>query len=83
MNVKLIEGHFTAKDALEIISQMIQVKIKFQEGKIERNANAEDMKMREKRIKQLQEELHSLRNSLARNDKVLELNAAVQISFPA
>ncbi|MBC7628927.1 MAG: hypothetical protein H7254_16730, partial [Ferruginibacter sp.] len=51
MNIQLIQGQFSANEAIEIITQMIQVKIKFQENKINNTHGEEATKMREKRIK--------------------------------
>ena len=51
MNIKLIKGHFSAADSLELIDNIIRQKIKFQENKIQQNSSEEDIKMREKRIK--------------------------------
>ena len=56
MTIQLIQGQFSANEAIEIITKMVHVKIKFHEDKIHSNANEEDIKMRERRIKQLQKE---------------------------
>lgn len=61
MNLQLIQGQFSAQDAIDIITQMINVKIKFHEKKINSAHTEEDIKMREKRIKQLQQELRESR----------------------
>ena len=82
MKIKLIDGHFTAKDAVEIITQMIHVKIKFQESKISSNASPEDLKMRERRIKQLQKDLYELRKNIDANDVILGIDSNIEISFP-
>lgn len=82
MNIKLIDGHFKAKDALEIITQMIHVKIKFQEDQIEKLSNEEDIKFREKRIKQLQDEITQFRNLVKSNDDVVSMQSTIEFSFP-
>ena len=58
MKIHLIKGQFSSKDALDIITKMINIKIKFQEEKIENSHNEEDIKMRETRIKILQNYLY-------------------------
>jgi hypothetical protein len=58
MKINLIHGQFSKKDALAIVTKMIDVKIKFQEEKIKKSDNEEDIKMRETRIKILQKELY-------------------------
>ncbi len=62
MTIQLIHGQFSAQDAIDILTQMVNVKIKFHENKINNGHAEEDIKMREKRIKQLQQELKEIRN---------------------
>jgi hypothetical protein len=57
MELHLIDGQFSATDAIAIITQLIEVKIKYQENKIKSSHNEEDIKMREHKIKTLQKEL--------------------------
>lgn len=57
MEVTLIQGKFKKEDAVELITQLLQVKIKFHESKIHNSMNEEDVKMRESKIKRLQKEL--------------------------
>ncbi|PBQ30593.1 hypothetical protein CNR22_01995 [Sphingobacteriaceae bacterium] len=64
MKIHLIQGQFTAKDAIAIVTKMIDVKIRFHEEKIESADHAEDIKMRETRIKSLQKELYSFRKTI-------------------
>lgn len=61
MHVELIHGEFSPKDAIDILTQMVHVKIRFHESKINNQGNQEDTKMRENRIKQLQRELYEAR----------------------
>ncbi len=82
MNLKLIEGCFAAKEAVEIITQMLQLKIKYHEKKMKGDANEFDFKIRERKIKQLQYDLNLLVKNLQAGDKILELNYFVLISFP-
>ena len=74
---KLIKGHFSATDAIDIITQMVQVKIKFHESKITNTSNEEDSKMQEKRIKELQNELQNLRNTILSGKGIVELDALI------
>ncbi len=62
MNLQLIQGQFSSQDAIDILTQMVNVKIKFHENKITNGHAEEDIKMREKRIKQLQQQLQESRN---------------------
>lgn len=58
MNIQLLHGQFSKKDAINLISKLITVKIRFHEEKIPSSQSEEDIKMRENRIKQLQKELY-------------------------
>jgi predicted RNase H-like nuclease (RuvC/YqgF family) len=64
MKIQLIQGHFTSRDVISIITKMIDVKIKFQEEKIKNADNEEDIKMRENRIKSLQKALYDSRKTI-------------------
>ncbi len=57
MELHLIDGQFSATDAISIVTQLIEVKIKYQENKIKSSHHEEDIKMRERKIKTLQKEL--------------------------
>ncbi len=61
MKIQLIQGQFTATDALDLISKMIDAKIKFHESRITSNCTEEDIKMRERKIKNLQKDLYEAR----------------------
>ncbi len=74
---KLIQGQFSANDAIDIITQMVQVKIKFHESKITNTSTEEDSKMQEKRIKELQNELQNLRNTILSTGGMVELNSVI------
>ncbi len=77
MNIQLIEGQFTNKEALDLITQMIHIKIKFHENKINNNSNEEDVKYRETKIKNLQKELFELKYYLDNNGNSVQLEAKV------
>lgn len=77
MNIQLIQGQFNNKEALELITQMIHVKIKFHENKIYNNGNEEDVKYRETKIKNLQKELFDLKHFLDKKGSSVQLEAQV------
>lgn len=79
MNIQLIQGQFSAQDAIDIITQMINVKIKFHESKINNAHNEEDIKMRERRIKQLQQQLHESRSDIEKHGKTITITS--ELSF--
>ena len=78
MNIKLIQGEFSGNDGIELIAQMIQVKIKYHENKINNHSNEEDIKSFEVKIKQLQKELFELRQNYNLN-KNLKIEAIIKI----
>ena len=80
MNLKIIEGHFSNTDAITLISQMIEVKIKFHEQKIGSHTNFEDIKMRENRIKKLQHDLTLVNNYLKNNKGNVGINCDLSLS---
>lgn len=79
MNIQLIAGEFSSKDALELVTQMIQVKVKYHENKIAQNMSEEDMKYRESKIKSLQNELYQIREKFNSNNQNLSLDGIIRI----
>lgn len=79
MNLPLIKGHFPQADALELLTQFFQIKIKYHENRIDKAHNEEDIKMRERRIKQLQNDLHDARHELLTKGSYCELYAEIII----
>ena len=70
MVIQLIEGQFSPNEAIDILTQMIHVKIKYHEDKIKICQNEEDVKMREKKIKFLQRELSEAREYIEKNGQI-------------
>ncbi len=79
MDIQLIQGEFSSKDAIELIAQMLQIKIKYHENKIRQDSNEEDVKNRESKIKQLQNELLELRESIGSNSDNIKIEAIIKI----
>lgn len=79
MEIQLLKGNFTQSEALDILTQLIHVKIKFHENKIEKSDNEEDIKMRENRIKKLLQDLYEAKQVII-TQKQCDLNAEIIIS---
>lgn len=79
MNIQLIQGQFDPNEAIALIAQMVHVKIKYHENKINSNSNEEDIKIREAKIKQLQKELFELRKSINSKTDSVKLEAIIKI----
>jgi hypothetical protein len=80
MNIQLIKGRFSKDDALELLSQLVLTKIKFHEGKIQKSHSEEDIKMRERRIKQLQHDFHETKVAIMKRNGSCELDAEIKIN---
>ena len=81
MTIQLIKGQFNAKEAIELITQMIHVKIKFQEAQIDDTSIEEDIKMRENRIKQLQKDLYNARNFIKQQEGKIAIDSEIKLSI--
>jgi Ni2+-binding GTPase involved in maturation of urease and hydrogenase len=79
MNFQLIKGSFSRQEALELLTKLIEVKIKFHENKIMKHHDEEDVKMREKRIKELQQDLDKVRVLLSEKDQNWVLDSEIAI----
>lgn len=79
MNIQLIQGQFPARDAVAIITEMINVKVKYHESKILSTSNEEDIKHRETKIKQLQKELFEANKDLITRSKDLKIETIIRI----
>lgn len=80
MNLQLISGQFPQQDALDIITQMVNVKIRYHEKKIAGNSNEEDIKNREAKIKRLQKELYEIRKKMLLTPGNLSMDASVNLA---
>lgn len=80
MNIQIIQGQFSTQDAIDIITQMVNVKIKFHESKIAASDGEEAIKMREKRIKDLQQALQHAREHILANGKSIAMEAAIKLT---
>lgn len=81
MKLQLIKGKFSQTEALDILTRMIHLKIKFHENKIEKSQNEEDIKMRERRIKQLQKEFYEAKKIILSGQKYCELESSFSINL--
>lgn len=70
----LISGRFTKEDAQRIVTGLVDVKIKYHEEKIRQSDSEEDIKMREKKIKDLQLNLYEFRRHLKHQKELVELS---------
>jgi hypothetical protein len=78
MDIQLLKGNFSQSEALDILTQLVHVKIKFHESKIEKSDNEEDIKMRENRIKKLLQDFYEAKQLII-TQKQCDLNAEINI----
>lgn len=75
MKTQIIEYEFNPHDALEIIDQLAQVKIKGLERCITKECNIEDIKTIEVKIKRLQKDVSESRQTM----RQMSANATIEI----
>ena len=76
---QLLKGTFSKEEAIDLLTRMVDAKIKHHENKINDSDNEEDVKMREKRIKQLQKDLYEARLNIGSRNGRAELNSEISI----
>ncbi len=80
MKLQLVHGQFSSREAIDLLTQLVQVKIKFQESKINDSHQEEDIKMRENRIKQLQRQLQESRNYMEEQGENISIECELLIN---
>ena len=83
MKIQILNGQFEASDALHILTEFVKVKIRYHEGKIEAESLEEDVKLRETRIRQLQNELEGIRNLVTKTNTGVVLKCDIEIQLTA
>lgn len=78
--LQLIQGSFEKEDALDLITELVQVKIRYHENKIGRSENEEDIERREGRIRQLQMDLAKLREEFNQQNNRIAIQSNIEIA---
>lgn len=79
MKIQLINGTFTPSESIDLLTQLLQVKIKFIENKISKSHHEEDVKSKENKIIKLQNTISTL-NEFVRNSN-LDLKIESEINL--
>ncbi len=79
MNYQLINDHFTSNEAIEILTKLYYVKIKFYENKILKSSKEEEIKLCKKRIIELQKQLFEIRLQLDMEKDKVNMNGFIQL----
>ncbi|HEX8377962.1 MAG TPA: hypothetical protein VF602_09095 [Pedobacter sp.] len=79
MKIQLIQGQFPPNEAIEVITRMIHIKIRYHESKISGLSSEEDIKSREAKIKGLQKDLFEVRDELLSKQGKVKMDAIINI----
>ncbi|NDC77979.1 MAG: hypothetical protein EBZ67_08930 [Chitinophagia bacterium] len=79
MDLKIIDGVFSQQEAIDILTEMVRLKIRFHERHIENASQIEDISHREARIRELQSELQEARERILAGDTSVSLGGSVSI----
>lgn len=80
ITLPLIRGTFSKEDALDLITHLIHVKVRFHENRITDSSSEEDVKMRETRIKELQRYLFEARESFRNLEGNITIESDIKIN---
>jgi hypothetical protein len=81
MTINLLKGSFSPLELENVITELIQVKIKYHEEKIKNTDDEETMKMRENRIIKLQNDLKEVRHFLRTTSKsIINVESEIKLS---
>lgn len=83
MKLQLINGQFGPQEALSILTRLVDVKVKYHTSQIDLSATEEDVKTRERRIRDLQRELDEVRRYIDKyGPEGISIQADISISVP-
>jgi len=79
MKLQLIDGNFSPSETIDLLTQLYQVKIKFHEEKVKSSHSEEDIKMRERKIKFLQNSLAEARAYIKSENKNFHIDSEISL----
>jgi hypothetical protein len=79
MKIELINDDFEPQEALEILTKLIHVNIKFHLDKINVSSNKIDINMRETRIKRLQKHLFEISEHIEMLNSQITIQSSVTL----
>lgn len=79
MNLRLTDGYFTREEALEFLTKIISMKIKYHEDKLGKAHKAEEIERRESHIKHLHKEFYEANQLIVAKNKKVEMNIVIEI----
>ena len=82
LKISLLKGSFSPTETQQLIEEILKVKIKFHETKIDKSDEEETIKMRENRIIKLQNDLQALRKLCAETKTNILIDADIHFTSP-
>lgn len=79
MKIQLINGEFSAVETIDLMAQLIRVKIQFLENKIENSHQEEDIKNKESKIIAMQNKLSELRKFVTSKQENIHVLGEIEI----
>lgn len=80
MNIELISGTYNSNETLDLVTELVHVKIKYLEKKIESSMSEEEIKVRENRIKNLQREFYDFKQRINQKDGSCKIQSTIQLN---
>lgn len=80
MNISFIKGSFETRELEDLLANLYKIKIKFHEDKIMKTDDMEMIKMREKRIIDLQRDLNRIKELLSKSDGRIDVESQINLS---
>ncbi|MCU0336210.1 MAG: hypothetical protein MUF62_14415 [Chitinophagaceae bacterium] len=80
MQLQLLQGTFSASEAIALLSKIVQVNIRFHEAKISNTDLEEDIAMRERHIAELEQSLWHIRRSMRQPNTVVQQSTDVHLA---
>lgn len=78
--IPLINSVYNFKDALELITHLIHIKIRYHQHRLQVKEKSEVVRMRENEIRQLQRELFEVTQLIHQNDQKVTIEVTIHIS---
>jgi hypothetical protein len=79
MDLQILKGNYSTAETIALLEKFVAVKINFIEQKIGNDSSEEDIKMRERRIKELQNNFSTIKQNLLVKAGFCNLQSTIQV----
>lgn len=83
MQLELINGEFSPGEIAELLSALVRIKVNYHEQKTASGQSEEDLEHRERRIRQLQQQLQQVRNAVLSGSAPVRVSSTIELESPA